>query len=786
MGTGLYAGLGGMKAWRIKSNDRSFEQLNFHDLRVSLGEGSYVPAGKLERAIARMRDPRLVQEAEERLIAPTQIDATRPGRTVLVPGRIVGVPVAGPGSGVDRIHAARGRSLEPRDRARRVAVLDRSFSKYYDLPDSGRVRLGGAGTIPYVGQGLSPQHFLITQEGALTSEATLGIVYLPLRAAQRAAGRPGAVNELVLTLASGVSVARAERELGTALRAALPGVGTSITRGTDEDAYRILYRDARNDQRFMNVFAFLILAGASFAAFNLISRVVESERREIGIGMALGVPPRELALRPLLLGVEIALLGVAFGIAVGLWAANALGSVYEDALPLPSYVTAFQPDVFAAGAALGFFLPLAATAFAVWRGVRVTPIEAIRVGFRSAKGGGLAPLLKRVSPSGHSLVQLPVRNVARAPRRTILTLLGLAGVISTVVALSGMLDSLNETIDRSQQETLRSSPSRLTVTLDRFYARDSRPVREIGRTAAVDAAEADLNVLSTLRPAGGGEDFDISLALIDSSSRIWRPSVDDGSLARGSRGIVISRKAADDLGVGPGDEIVLRHPALRRGGTLALADTAVRVAGLHPNPFRFFAYMDHTQASRLGLGGVVNSVTVTPAPGGSADRVERDLFGMPGVAQVQPVTADTDALEENIRQFSSVIQVTAGAALILALLMAFNSTGISVEERRREFATMFAFGLPPRTGVRVAMVESLITGVLGTIVGLAIGLAVVGWVVNALMPSVWPDIGTVVSISAGSVAAAFVVGVGAVTLAPLLMIRRLRRMDVPATLRVVE
>jgi putative ABC transport system permease protein len=78
---------------------------------------------------------------------------------------------------------------------------------------------------------------------------------------------------------------------------------------------------------------------------------------------------------------------------------------------------------------------------------------------------------------------------------------------------------------------------------------------------------------------------------------------------------------------------------------------------------------------------------------------------------VQPVTADVDALQENIRQLSSVIRVTATAALLLALLMAFNPTGISVEERRREYATLFAFGLQPRTGVRVAMVESLITGV---------------------------------------------------------------------------
>jgi putative ABC transport system permease protein len=41
-------------------------------------------------------------------------------------------------------------------------------------------------------------------------------------------------------------------------------------------------------------------------------------------------------------------------------------------------------------------------------------------------------------------------------------------------------------------------------------------------------------------------------------------------------------------------------------------------------------------------------------------------------------------------------------------------------------------------------------------------------------------------VSAGTVLTAVVLGVVAVALAPLLTVRRLRRMDIPGTLRVVE
>jgi putative ABC transport system permease protein len=49
-----------------------------------------------------------------------------------------------------------------------------------------------------------------------------------------------------------------------------------------------------------------------------------------------------------------------------------------------------------------------------------------------------------------------------------------------------------------------------------------------------------------------------------------------------------------------------------------------------------------------------------------------------------------------------------------------------------------------------------------------------------------PDMGLDVVISAGTVAIAFALGMLAVAIVPLLTVRRLRRMDIPGTLRVVE
>ena len=162
IGTGLFATLGAMKAWRIASADSSFSALNAHDLRVTAAEGSFVDSGRL-RAVA--SDVPGVAQAEERLSLPSQIDASRPGAPVLVAGRIVGMELTA-ARPVDGLGPYRGRALRREDAGRPLAVLERSFATYHDLPASGTLRVTG-GELRYVGQAMAPEWFIVARELSL-------------------------------------------------------------------------------------------------------------------------------------------------------------------------------------------------------------------------------------------------------------------------------------------------------------------------------------------------------------------------------------------------------------------------------------------------------------------------------------------------------------------------------------------------------------------------------------------------------------------------------------------
>ena len=69
----------------------------------------------------------------------------------------------------------------------------------------------------------------------------------------------------------------------------------------------------------------------------------------------------------------------------------------------------------------------------------------------------------------------------------------------------------------------------------------------------------------------------------------------------------------------------------------------------------------------------------------------------------------------------------------------------------------------------------------------ALGLAIVGWVIGSLVPDTFPDLGIEVALGGPHADR----GRGRTAcwrslVAPLFTLRRLRRMDVPATLRVME
>ena len=438
---------------------------------------------------------------------PTQVDDPSVGasRCCWSPARSSASVSPGDGRAIDGVHVDGGRALAPADAGRPAAVLEASFAALPRPPRAGDVCASAGGRRSAVCRaghvaGVLLRHASGRRRVRRRRGELRGRLHLAADCAATPAARHGAVNDA----RPAISRPGADRGDGRptsssgalAARAASAGTVTHARRTRPLTA--ILYKDAEGDQQLFNIFAVLILAGAALATFNLATRIVEAQRREIGIGMALGVPPRELAIRPLLLGVQIARRRTSCSASV---LGSALGEtcsagVLEDLLPLPGHADAvrvrrLRPRRGARAACCRSPRPRSRSGAVCG----VTPIEAIRVGFRAAKRRRLAALWQPPARCrARALAQMPLRNVLRAPRRTLMTVARHRRGGHRRRRVPRHVDSFRRTVDRSETEVSQTTPDRIDVSLERFESENGVAVRAVERADGVATVQPSLDL----------------------------------------------------------------------------------------------------------------------------------------------------------------------------------------------------------------------------------------------------------------------------------------------------
>ena len=256
----------------------------------------------------------------------------------------------------------------------------------------------------YTGLGVAaPEDFFYEgPEGTIFAAGELAMLYLPLAAAQDLSGHQGMVNDVVLVLADGADRDAIEAELTEAVS----GLGVSATVSTrdDADAVRVLYEDIDNDQRFWNASCCRHSSCSPLSVEPDADRIVEAQRREIGIGMALGVPPAATR-RP---SHDDRRAGGGAGhrrrTRVGLLVGNTSGTYWNRSCRCPP-----QPGVYLQ-AGSGWRSDAPAQPRSVLA-VRVRADRAIRTGHLAAKTSRLSS--RQLCCRFNEITPMPIRNVLR-------------------------------------------------------------------------------------------------------------------------------------------------------------------------------------------------------------------------------------------------------------------------------------------------------------------------------------------------------------------------------------
>jgi putative ABC transport system permease protein len=711
LGITTYVCLGVAFANIRSSYDRTYRETHFADFTVKVREAP-------DSVIDEVRGLPNVDRAEGRQVIDTGLLLSE-GR--LVQARLIGVP-SDRRPAVNDVVLESGRYFEPSERD--VVLPVRSFADFHDLESGDSIQVftaQGLRTLRMVGSVSSPEYLILaaSKQDLLASPRRFGVFFLPEQELEALFGRQGQVNEITVVVES-----EGEREDTIAAAAALlaPYGVQQTVRSEDQPSRAATELDLEGAEEFATLLPALILIVGAFAIYIAMSRLVRAQRTVIGLSRAVGYGAREVVAHYLFMGMAVALVGGVVGIVVGYGLSIVLTNAYASALNIPLVSNQFQGGPIAMSVVLSIVVALAAAALPAWSAARMLPASAMRPSPEVALAKGSVPLIERVIGLGRRppmLLRLSVRNIWRAPRRTVYTVgaigLGLVLLIvgfSTFDSMKFMLDTQFSKTDRWDVAAMFSSPQ------------GESALEEIKSIEGVEKAEPSYFALAEAR--AGARTDDLQLVAVSPEQELHGFDLDGGGgatrpLAQGD--IILTRGVADQLDVGVGDRVEINT----EGGPASF-----EVGGVSKEAVGGMAYVSMgTKESVLGLPAGFNGVFLRTTSPSLASDVQADLYRMPNVEGVQIKEEIREDFEEAMALFNVMIGFVVAFCVVMFGAIVFNTMTVNILERERETATMRTLGSSGLFVVAMLVSEGLAFSLLAIAPGLILGTWVSSYLIEA-------------------------------------------------------
>jgi putative ABC transport system permease protein len=693
-----------------RSYDRTYEATHFADFTVEVNAAPESVVDEVRQEVDN------VEAVEGRVVMDTglKVDENR-----LVQARLIGLP-ADRRSTVNDVIVESGRYFEAGERDV-VLPLDKFADfHHYESDDILEVYTPqGWESLTIVGTVSSPEYLLMAEskQDLLPSPRRFGVFFVPNAYLQELFGMQGQVNEVSVLVDS-----QGQREETiTAVGKLLEPYGVQQTvRQEDQPSKAATELDLEGARDFAILLPALVLVIAAFAIYIAMSRLVRAQRTLIGLFRGVGYGRGSIIVHYLLFAVVIGVVGGSVGAAAGYGLGYLLTGLYADALAIPLIAHEFQLMPLVISVIVSLVVALVAAAAPAWTASRMLPAPAMRPSPEVALAKGSVPFVERVFGLGRRpplLVRLAVRNIWRAPVRSLYTVgaIALAAVL-LVVGLS-MFDSMDFIMDYQFEKT-----DRWDVTATFWSPQDEQTLAEISDLEGVRETERVYLTPAELRV--GSKRTNVELLAVQEDTRLHGFDLGGGKAAGealGGGGIILTTGVADQLGVGVGDEVYV---------TTEADTTSLPVSGTSREFTGGLSYVSLATKDDLGLSGGFNAVWLGTASRSASEEVQAALYEMPGIQGVQIKEEIRDDWQGMMSLFNVMAGVIVAFCMVMAGAIVFNTMTVNVLERERETATMRTLGAGAPSVVLMLAMEGLTLSLLAILPGLALGTMAASYLIH--------------------------------------------------------
>lgn len=744
----------------FESQRRTYETFRFAQIFASLQRAPEAVAGHLERLSG-------VAEVETRVVTSALLEIE--GLEEPVRGLLVSIP-DGRMPRLNRLFLRAGRLPDP-DHPWEVLVHE-AFAKAHGLAPGDSlpaVVRGHRERLEMVGIALAPDFIYAVSPGEmLGDDRRFGIFWMQRTALARAAGLDGAFNDVSLRLAEDARVP----EVISLVDQVLAPYGSPGAGGRDRNiSHRYLSDEIRQLKGTAVTVPSLFLAVAAFLLHVTLSRVVATQREQIGTLKALGLTHGEVGWHYARMVAAVVIMGLGLGLVGGVWIGRWWTRIYAAFYRMPLYVYRMDPDLLASALGVSVMAAAVGTWGALRQVLRMPPAEAMRPPAPPIYGSSLLERLipsRRLSPTG----RMVLRNVGRRPVRAALSSLGIAFAIALLISGYMPVDAMKAMLDMQFGRVYREDVA-VTFT-DPLHPESLQGLRDL---PGVRVVEPFRSVPVTFR--AGHRSYATVLNGVPAGSRLRRVLDLEGRRAAvPGRGVLLTKALADLLAVSPGQEVVVEVLEGRRPCWV------LPVSGTVQEPLGSQGWLDlEALQEMLDDGGRVSGAAIRVNEG---DRTSlfRSLRGMPRVAGVVALAAMRRNFDQMMGQYLVVfaLMLVALAGLMVAGVV-YNTARVSLAERERELASLRVLGFTRAEVFRVVLGEMFVHVALALPLGCLLGYAFC----RGMLQSFSNDLYRIPMVqSAPTYAFACVVAVVMTGVVALGMRRRVDRLDLIGVLKTRE
>lgn len=504
-----------------------------------------------------------------------------------------------------------------------------------------------------------------------------------------------------------------------------------------------------------DIFPVVFFIIALLIIMTTMTRIVTSQRTQIGTLKALGFKKRSIILHYVYYGFFLSFAGVVLGIIVGpLTLPYLFLPSMSGYYTLPEWKIAYNISYIIVAAAMVILCTLV-TYFACSKLLRDTPAKTLRPKSPKISKHSFLEKTRLWKHLGFN-AQWNLRDILRNKIRALMAVLGVLGCTALVICAFGMLDSMND-LKEWQYENLYIFDSKLiiddTVTENQIESAKEKVDGEFIMESAVEMRANDTKKTGVLTVA---EDDTELLRFTDPDRKYISLPTD---------GIMMTAKMASSLGISEGDEIEWHIYGSEEWykGTVTTIDRQPASQGLTLSKSYFEDLeLEFSPTSILTLSNVSEKPD-----------------GISSILSISQIVGNWDVMTESMM---IMVYILILAAAILSIVVLYNLGLLSFTEMERDMATLKVVGLKSRKLRSLLLTQNIWCSVVGFIIGVPSGMLLL----KVICDSSGESFDFFLSLHQLNLIYSFLITFGFSILVNLMFSRKIRRLNMVESLKGVE